>query len=196
MARTIAKDHDEKRVGIRISAAKIFAAQGVDRASMSAIAKECGISKALIYHYYSGKAELLFDILECHLQGLNTAVDSVKAKDGAKAYLREIVLEILLAYAGADDLHRILINSNDVLSKAQSEEISAIQRRLIGKVSEAIVAVEPRLAGDAEKLHGVTMSLFGMANWYFMWNRKEDAAHRKAYARMVADLFMDGVAAV
>ncbi len=54
MAPTIAKDHDEKRVAIRVTAARIFAAQGVDRASMSVIAKGCGISKALIYHYYAG----------------------------------------------------------------------------------------------------------------------------------------------
>ena len=193
MARTIAKDHDEKRVGIRISAAKIFAAQGVDRASMSAIAKECGISKALIYHYYNGKADLLFDILECHLEGLNTVVDAVEATGDEKAYLRDIVVEILLAYEGADDLHRILINSKDVLSNAQSAEISAIQRRLIGKVSDAILPVAPGLAGNAGKLHAATMSLFGMTNWYFMWNRKEDIGHRRDYARMVADLFMDGV---
>jgi len=196
MARTIAKDHDEKRVGIRISAAKIFAAQGVDRASMSAIAKECGISKALIYHYYSGKAELLFDILDCHLEGLNSVVDAVEPTEDGRAYLRNIVVEILLAYEGADDLHRILINSKDVLSKSQMAEISGIQRRLVGKVSDAILAVAPGLAQDAGKLHSATMSLFGMTNWYFMWNRKEDTAHRRDYARMIADLFMDGAGAV
>lgn len=193
MARTIAKDHDEKRVGIRISAAKIFAAQGVDRASMSAIAKACGISKALIYHYYAGKAELLFDILECHLMSVNEMVDAVDNGADAREYLRAIVLEILLAYAGADDLHRILINSKDVLSKAQQAEITAIQRALIGKVSDAVLAVAPQLAEDAGKLHAVTMSLFGMTNWYFMWNRSEDSGQRRQYALLVANLFLDGV---
>ena len=193
MARTIAKDHDEKRVAIRVAAARIFAAQGVDRASMSAIAKGCGISKALIYHYYAGKAELLFDILQCHLEGLNEVVDAVTPSD-PRRYLRAIVLEILLAYAGADDLHRILINSQDVLSRAQQGEINAIQRRLISKVSAAIKAVAPALG--EQKLHAVTMSLFGMTNWYFMWNRDEDEAARRAYAALVAGLFLDGVVAV
>jgi len=193
MARTIAKDHDEKRVAIRVAAARIFAAQGVDRASMSAIAKGCGISKALIYHYYAGKAELLFDILQCHLEGLNEVIDAVPPSD-PRRYLRAIVLEILLAYAGADDLHRILINSQDVLSRAQQAEINAIQRRLISKVSAAIKAVAPALG--EQKLHAATMSLFGMTNWYFMWNRDEDEAARRAYAALVAGLFLDGVVAV
>lgn len=193
MARTIAKDHDEKRVAIREAAARIFAAQGVDRASMSAIAKGCGISKALIYHYYASKAELLFDILQCHLDGLNAVVDVVPMGEPL-AYLRAIVLEILLAYAGADDLHRILINSRDVLSRDQQAKINDVQRRLIGKVSGAIKAVSPKIAED--KLHAVTMSLFGMTNWYFMWNRHEDESARRGYAALVADLFLDGVEAV
>ena len=193
MARTIAKDHDEKRVAIRMAAARIFAAQGVDRASMSSIAKGCGISKALIYHYYAGKAELLYDILECHLVGLNEVVDAVPEAE-PQAYLRAIVLEILLAYEGADDLHRILINSRDVLSRAQQAKINDIQRQLIGKVSNAIKAVAPAIAED--KLHAATMSLFGMTNWYFMWNRHEDENARRAYAGLVATLFIDGVKAV
>ncbi len=192
MARTIAKDHDEKRVAIRMAAARIFAAQGVDRASMSAIAKACGISKALIYHYYASKAELLFDILESHLEGLNAVVEKVPAAE-PRAYLRAVVLEILLAYAGADDLHRILINSRDVLSPAQQEAINGIQRRLIGKVSAAIAAVAPGLKEEKARLHAVTMSLFGMTNWYFMWNRSDDEGQRRGYAGLVADLFLNGV---
>ncbi|MCF6272019.1 MAG: TetR/AcrR family transcriptional regulator [Rhodobacteraceae bacterium] len=193
MARTIAKDHDEKRVGIRMAAARIFAAQGVDRASMSTIAKACGISKALIYHYYAGKAELLFDILECHLEGLNAVVEGVKPLP-PRDYLRAVVLEILLAYAGADDLHRILSNSRDVLNPGQQARIIGIQRRLIGKVSAAISAVVPAL--EDEKLHAATMSLFGMTNWYFMWSRSDDENQRRAYAKLVADLFLDGVGKV
>jgi len=193
MVRTIAKDHDEKRIAIRMAAARIFAAQGVDRASMSAIAKACGISKALIYHYYASKAELLFDILACHLGRLNEVVDAVP-EGAARDYLNAVITEILLAYAGADDLHRILINSQDVLSREQQAEINGIQRRLIEKVSKAIKAVAPDIADS--KLHAVTMSLFGMTNWYFMWNRQEDENARRDYAALVAGLFMDGVSAV
>ena len=160
---------------------------------MSAISKACGISKALIYHYYAGKADLLYDILECHLEGLNAVVDSVPEAE-AREYLCAVVREILLAYAGADDLHRILINSRDVLSQEQQSSINNIQRRLIGKVSDAILAVAPNL--EQHKLHAVTMSLFGMTNWYFMWNRSETDEARREYAGLVAELFMDGVVAV
>ena len=62
MARTRAKDHDTKRAEIMKVAARTFADAGYHGASMSALARDCGISKALVYHYYASKEALLFDI--------------------------------------------------------------------------------------------------------------------------------------
>ena len=64
MVRTIAKDYDTKRRNILKIAAEVFAREGIERASMNAVAKSCGISKANIYHYYSSKNDLIFDILD------------------------------------------------------------------------------------------------------------------------------------
>ncbi|MEP1496455.1 helix-turn-helix domain-containing protein, partial [Pseudophaeobacter sp.] len=66
MARTIAKDHDEKRAQILKSAAKVFAEAGYDRASMTQLARQCGISKANIYHYYDSKEAVLFGLLDTY----------------------------------------------------------------------------------------------------------------------------------
>ena len=74
MARTIAKDHDQKRGQILKSAAKVFAEQGFDRASMTQLARECGTSKANIYHYYDSKDAILFDILDCYLSELRDRI--------------------------------------------------------------------------------------------------------------------------
>ena len=74
MSRPIAKDHDEKRAHILKIAARVFADQGFARASMSQVAKDCGISKANIYHYYSSKDALLFDILDTYLSALRDRI--------------------------------------------------------------------------------------------------------------------------
>jgi len=50
MARTQAKDHGAKREAILEAAARVFASEGFDRASMAALAQDAGISKANIYH--------------------------------------------------------------------------------------------------------------------------------------------------
>ena len=70
MARTQAKDHGAKREAILEAAARVFASEGFDRASMAALAHDAGISKANIYHYYDSKDALLFDLLDSHLKEL------------------------------------------------------------------------------------------------------------------------------
>jgi hypothetical protein len=62
MPRGLARDHAEKRDALRRGAAAHFAAQGYERASMASVAAACGVSKALIYHYYDSKEALLFDL--------------------------------------------------------------------------------------------------------------------------------------
>ena len=68
MARTRATDYDDKRRAILHRAARLFADDGYDRASMASIAADCGVSKALLYHYYDSKDALLFDVIGEHLE--------------------------------------------------------------------------------------------------------------------------------
>ena len=98
MARTIAKDHDQKRELILQSAARIFATDGFDRASMAQLARECGISKANIYHYYDSKDALLYDILDNYLSTLRDRIlgTNVEGLD-PEARLHEVIRQILRA---------------------------------------------------------------------------------------------------
>ena len=55
MARTRASDFEEKQHGLLMSAAAVFAEQGMEKASMAQVASQSNVSKALLYHYYPSK---------------------------------------------------------------------------------------------------------------------------------------------
>jgi len=63
MARTRANDYDQKRLGILSRSAALFAAHGYTGTSITMIAEACGVSKALMYHYYSSKDVVLLSAL-------------------------------------------------------------------------------------------------------------------------------------
>ena len=198
MARTIAKDHDEKRKLILKTAAKVFAIDGVDRASMSQVAAACGISKANIYHYYDSKNALLFDILDTYLRELRDRICAVDGKDQTPAeHFRSTVLETLLAYQGADDEHRVQSSGIGALPPEQQAILRDYQRDLVRHMSNILRANAPETLGqDAAKLRSVTMSVFGMLNWYYMWNSAAGPEARKEYADLVTDLTLNGLAGV
>jgi len=195
LARTIAKDHDQKRTQILKSAAKVFAEQGFDRASMTQLARECGISKANIYHYYDSKDAILFDILDTYLRDLRDRICGIDL-DGADPAerLRRIVAEVLQAYQGADHEHQVQVGAMSALPKDQQKQMRAYQRDMVRFVSDAIGATAPEVfEGDANKLRSATMSVFGMLNWYYMWNTGAGPQARDDYAALVANLTLHGV---
>jgi AcrR family transcriptional regulator len=191
MPRGIARDHDQKREAIRRGAARYFARHGFDRASMTGAAKQCGVSKALIYHYYPAKEALLFDILDTHLTELAETARAVKPEDG----LGGLVCAILEAYEDADAEHKLQIDALSVLPEDQQAPLVALQRELVEMMSAALLREAPALAGT-DKLRPITMSVFGILNWFYMWHRPGKGLDRKAYAQLATDMVLNGIKAM
>jgi AcrR family transcriptional regulator len=195
MARTIAKDHEEKRQAILGTAASFFAENGFDRSSMNQLAKACGVSKALIYHYYDSKDALLYDIVHTHLSDLLDEVHAVNQTSPDKeANLRQLIRCILLAYRDSDEQHQVQAVAMASLPVEQTLVLADLQKQMIKIVSDALSAVTPQVyAAHPEKLIPVTMSLFGMLNWFYMWHRPGKGISREEYADLVTDLVLRGV---
>lgn len=198
MARTIAKDHDQKRAQILKSAAHVFAREGFDRASMTQLARECGISKANIYHYYDSKDAILFDILETYLRELRDLICGIEIEGlSAPDRLHKVVAEILNAYQGVDDEHRVQSSGMSALPEDQQKLLRGYQRDMVEYLSGIIAENAPDVfAGDVAKLRSATMSVFGMLNWYYMWNSGAGSAAREDYARLVSNLTLNGLSGV
>lgn len=193
MARTKAVDYDLKREAILHSAAKLFAETGFDRASMSQLAEACGVSKALLYHYYSGKDALLFDVIGAHLNELCALVEAADDPSGTpEVRLQRLVAALLDAYRESDHEHQVQINAMKYLPANQQEELKDLERRLVSLFAGAIRAVEPALGDARGLLKPVTMSLFGMLNWHYMWFRPDGKIGRDDYARIASRLVIDG----
>jgi AcrR family transcriptional regulator len=66
--------HDFKRARIVAAAETIFLAQGIEGASLRAIARAAGYTPGALYAYYAAKEELYADILRRSLERLEAAV--------------------------------------------------------------------------------------------------------------------------
>lgn len=200
MARSLAKDHDQKRQSILKVAAGFFAQKGYDRASMNDLAQACGVSKALIYHYHDSKEALLFDILFNHFDQIITAINDVDLTQTADAVLRARVNALLTSYRGADDEHRLQLSAMDALPQDQYQQLTAMQRQIVKVFADDIIRINPAFAKDKEALlTPVTMSLFGMLNWFYMWYQPRDdhtarrGITRAEYANLATDILLGGL---
>ena len=198
MARTRAADFEEKQRVILDHAAQVFADQGMEKASMSQIATVAQVSKALLYHYYPSKDALIFAIIMGHLEELDAAIEAADdpALPPAKR-LRKLVGVVLENYRGADNQHKVQLNATSALSDEQKAEITGIERRIVRRFSAVLEQVNPGLnTKERPLLMPVTMSLFGMMNWVYMWFRDGGRISREDYADVATTLILEGIKAV
>ena len=194
MARTRALDYDEKRQAILRRSAGVIAERGVERASMAQIAMECGVSKALLYHYYKNKEELVFDILSSYLESLDAVLADADNPDlPAEQRLRHLVHTTLDHYRDSDDQHKVLLGAMRALPPEKVEALRDIERSVVHRFSAVIQHINPALADDRPRLMPVTMSLFGMMNWVYMWFRVEGPLSRGELSDLIVQLILDGV---
>ena len=174
MASTRASDFEEKQQGILMSAAAVFAEQGMEKASMAHVATQSNVSKALLYHYYPSKDVLIFAIIHTHLAELDASVTAAMDPTlSPEDQLGLLVWVVLQQYRGADDAHKVQLNGATALSEQQQDEIRLVERRIVRHFASVHPADQPEPDNpDRPLLMPVTMSLFGMLNWVYMWFRE------------------------
>lgn len=191
-----AADYEEKQQNIRQNAAAVFADLGMEKASMAQIAARSQVSKALLYHYYPSKAELIFDIIYSHLNELYKEIKSVAEATAdlpPQERLRKLVHQILECYRDADDKHQMQLNSRSSLPEDKIEKINQIERKIVRLVSSIIEEIHPDLNANNPLLKPITMSLFGMLNWVYMWFKPNGPISREDYADLSTTLFLEGL---
>jgi AcrR family transcriptional regulator len=193
VARPRAADYDAKRATILKKSAELFARAGYDGTSLTDIAKACGTSKGLLYHYYANKEALLSDIIREHLQELVDVVREARTHAGSpREKLEALVRALLEAYRDADAEHVIQINEMGRLPKETQEMLKGMERELVAHAKEALLEVNPAVAAHPELVKPLTMSLFGMMNWSFMWFKPSKGMSREQYATLLTTLVAEG----
>ena len=196
MARGRAPGYDDQREMILAHAARLFAQRGYPATSMNQVAKACGVSKATIYHYFRDKYALLVSIADSHVSRLQLLVAEVAREAVApELQLRELILRIVDEYADAQDAHRVLTEDVKFLELEDRERVLDKEREVVAGFARAVGALRPDLAQVALS-KPLTMLLFGMVNWMFMWMKPDGKLDHEAMAVVVADLFLGGLAVV
>jgi TetR/AcrR family transcriptional regulator len=154
------------------------------------------VSKALLYHYYASKETLLFDVLSVHLQELLDATQAVDRSLPPRERLRALVGALLDAYRDADQQHKIQINEMSKLPPQRLKALIGMERDLVAVFADAIAQVLPAIGRSKTLLKPVTMSLFGMLNWHYMWFREGGTMSREDYADLATTLLIEGAQAL
>lgn len=175
----------------------LFAEHGFTATSVAMLAEASGGSKAWIYHYYDSKEAVLADLLRAYTTDLLAVVRAADDPGAApRRRLAGLVGAILRSYDDARARHDAILNDLRRLPLDEQRRIRATQRQVVGVVESAVLAAAPHLADRPAQATALTMSLFGMLNWYPRWFSADGPLAFDDYVDMVVALLLDGVGGV
>jgi AcrR family transcriptional regulator len=191
MPRGISSEHSLQRDTILRVSADAFAQLGYPSATMAEIARRCGVSKSLLYHYYEAKDAILFDLLRTYMLKLRELVGSVAPlKLEAKTALAETVRRFVFEYEHSRTRHIVLLNDVKFLPAEQRDLVLRLEREVVQSFAE-LIAMTYQI--DVARAKVLTMCVFGMINWTFTWLRPGGAISYAQFAETVVGMLESGL---
>lgn len=146
------------------------------------------MSLAGMYHYVSGKEELLYLIqrgfFQRVLEGARRAVADARDAEGK---VRALVHHHVAFFADHMSEMKVLSHEADSLTGARDAEVRTLKRDYVDLLAGAMAAAG---AGDPRT---AALALFGMMNWIYTWYRPDGALGPTELADTIAELFVHGV---
>jgi AcrR family transcriptional regulator len=186
---------DSRRKQVVASAAELFDRAGYHTTNMAELARAVGLEKPTLYHYFSGKDEILFWIHEEFIDLLIAKAESrasdteLSARDELQGMMRD-VLELMETHRGHV---RVFFEHQRELAEERQETIrvkrDAYEERVRGVVERGIAAGEFR---DIDH-RLVTLAIFGMCNWAYQWYRSGGIYSTNELADFFHDLLLNGI---
>jgi AcrR family transcriptional regulator len=162
----------ERRREILIGAARAFARGGYDATNMDQIARECGLAKGHIYHYFRSKEEIFTEIRADAVRRLLeklTAIAPVADKDPELA-LRKATSTVVARIFEEGDRYEPMLADPVSLSAENRKRIRALghqYEQMFTNIVRRGIEKKIFVAGDPKLMTFVILrAAFTVANWY------------------------------
>ncbi len=185
----------ETRARLIETALDLFSRQGVDNTSIKDIAREAGVAQGLLYHYFAGKDDLLWGVLETYLfmPYLQQALSAEEARP-AEEVLRDVALRFNAFLESQQPLMRLVLRDLQTNERVRGLWENTIRREVISTLENFLRA---RVTAGELRPHPVEASahllMYGVVALYLPGGRP-DVSNEAAIEEMV-EILMRGIVA-
>jgi AcrR family transcriptional regulator len=151
----------------------------------------------MLYHYFPRKEDVLFQIMKEQVESYLEATEAVLARPAPpQERLRDFVTMWVRKSTQARARITVLMYEFKFLPRRQRAVVSEVARRLIDRVAEIVLQVNPALQeGGQARQRTYTLLLFGLLNWTEVWFRSTGPLGPDEMAEMIHGLFLRGLPA-
>jgi AcrR family transcriptional regulator len=182
-----------KRIAVLETAASMFCARGYAATQMGDVARELGVTKPTIYHYFKNKDDILN---ACFEEGFSLFEQTLKEGPGEHRSGAERLRAVLMAYATCmtRDFGKctVLVPISDLDEPGRSR-IAAQLRRFDGRIRSLVAeAVEDGSIPPCDPKI-MTFTILGSLNWIARWHKSDGELGPDATAKAITDQLFAGI---
>ena len=188
------EDQNKRKQEILTTAARLFRQKGYNATSMNDLAKECGLFKGSLYHYFKNKEEILQEVIQPYFEYLLPHLEAIDNSKMMPTEKLRMSLEIQMRAIEANrDAVSVALREDRALGNPYREEYVAQRNRL----EDHLVAI---LEDGIEKgvfrkvdIRMMSKAILGMCNWATVWYSTSGMLSSKAIAEHFTDLAISGL---
>lgn len=159
-----------RRVEIVDAASELFHRRGYHQVSMDDIAEEAGVAKATLYHYFSGKTKILYEIHhEFILPLLEAARARAEADVPASTELRQVARDVIGFFSRKAGHMRVFSEHLRDLDPEDRALVVAHRDEYRGLVEQAIRRGVERGEFWVADVRLSALTFLGAVNWAYNW---------------------------
>jgi AcrR family transcriptional regulator len=162
-----------KREHLLGRAAALFAEKGYEATSLRDVSQAVGVSLAGLYHYFTSKEDLLYQVQYRTFASLLESQERVAAQPGTpEQRFRRLVIGHLAFFDSHRNELKACTYEMESLKGDLYHTVEAIRRRYYHLVTMVVAELRDggvHAAHETRYERHVTLFLFGMLNWIFMW---------------------------
>jgi AcrR family transcriptional regulator len=198
LGRRLARASTQKKLDeLLMKAASLIARKGFEATSMRDLAKAIDASLAGLYHYFSSKEDLLFQLQYRTFGSLLEQQQAVAAEPGTpEERFARLITGHLQFYARHRNELKACTFELESLTGKPYETVEAIRRRyyrLMTSVVADVIGGPSSNGKETRKSRHATLFIFGMLNWIFMWYEPSRHGTVEQIGQEMRELVLDGL---
>lgn len=178
------------------AAAAIIAEKGFEATAIRDVGRRLEVSLGGMYYYFASKDDLLFQIQFRTFGALLAEQERAANLPGsAEDRLRGLLVGHLAFFAEHPNEMKICTFELESLKGDFYDRVLTIRRKYYRLMEDAIgelTGSRDRRTTDADRTRHVTLFVFGMLNWAFMWYKSGKDGPVEAVAAEMMDLLLHG----
>jgi AcrR family transcriptional regulator len=185
---------NEKLQEIERVAARLFAHNGYHRTTMRDIARALKMNQASLYHYFSGKEDILFKLMDDAMDDAMAVLQEICAeKRPPEEKLRAVLQFYTRHYAGDQERLILLVNEGSALPDGKRHALVEKERRYVQLFKGLFQELANRDRMKTVPPSIATFAFFGMVHYTIKWYRKDGPIAPESLARSFAEILLGGV---